>query len=67
MLVRRKIIILIVLRIADDHENIMSQSRARPISLKGYGAGDFQVQLDTPLENRYTIFAELAPDDQTKP
>ena len=51
----------------DDDGNILSQSNTLPVSLDGYGEEDFQVDLDTPLETRYTIFAELAPDDQAKP
>ena len=50
----------------DDDGNILSQSAPLPISLDAYGAGDYQMDLQTPLDVRYTIFAKLSPDDQTK-
>jgi beta-galactosidase len=44
---------------------VLSESTPQPVSLESYGAEDFQIELVTPSESKYVIFAELAPDDQT--
>ena len=46
---------------------ILSQSTTAPISLEGYGAGNYQVALLTPTQSKYMIFARLEPDDQAQP